>query len=185
MTRGGLRSVLGNEPRHQRDRDRGDRDVHEEDPPPADEVDDDAGDQDADRAAESGQAAPDPEGAGAFLRVSEQQHNEGERGGRGERFAGSLCESTRDQHGLVLCRAAGERCNPEHGCTDQEETPPSKEVAHPAAEEEEAARHQRVTIDDPGQTPAGEPQRLLDRGERHVHDGDVDDDHELDKRQYE
>ena len=50
-------------------------------------------------------------------------------------------------------------------------------------QEEEPAEHEGVRADHPLQVLLGEPQVHLDRGQRHVHDRDVEDHHELDHAQ--
>ena len=53
------------------------------------------------------------------------------------------------------------------------------QVARAPAEEQEAAEHQRVGVDDPLQVRVGHVEVLLDRRQRDVHDRRVEDDHEL------
>ena len=69
-----------------------------------------------------------------------------------------------------------------------EEPPPPEQVGQPAAEQEHAAEHDRVGGHHPLQALLAEVQVGLDRGQRDVHDRDVEDDHELggdDHRQHE
>ena len=62
-----------------------------------------------------------------------------------------------------------------------DEHPPAPEqVGRAPAEEQEAAEDERVGADHPLQVLLREPEVDLDRGQRHVHDRDVENDHELD-----
>ena len=61
---------------------------------------------------------------------------------------------------------------------DEEPAPP-EHVAGAAAEQQQPAEGQRVGAHHPRQAGRGEVQRGLDVGERHVHDGGVDGEHEL------
>ena len=60
-----------------------------------------------------------------------------------------------------------------------EQAPPADQVGHAPAEQQEAAEHQRVAVDDPLQRGVGDVEVGLDRRQRDVHDGRVEDDHEL------
>ena len=55
----------------------------------------------------------------------------------------------------------------------------AEDVARAAAEQQEAAERQRVPVQHPGQAGGGEVQGVLDVRQRDVHDGGVEDDHEL------
>ena len=55
----------------------------------------------------------------------------------------------------------------------------SEQVGHPAAEEKESSEHQPVGDDHPLQRALADVQVLLDGRQRHVHDRDVEHDHEL------
>src|SRR5437016_1235243 len=59
----------------------------------------------------------------------------------------------------------------------------SAEVRIPPTEEQETAEDERVRADYPLKVPFGESQVDLNRRQRHVHDCDVQDDHELDDAQ--
>src|ERR687885_313939 len=53
-----------------------------------------------------------------------------------------------------------------------------EQVAEPPAEQQEAAVRQHVRVHDPGERRLGEAEILADRGQRDVHDRDVEDDHQ-------
>src|SRR5580692_9384140 len=56
--------------------------------------------------------------------------------------------------------------------------PPAKQVGGPAAQDEQAAERDGVPGDDPLHGVRGHVQLPLDRGQRDVHDAEVEDDHE-------
>ena len=62
---------------------------------------------------------------------------------------------------------------------DEEDLLAPGQVAGAAAEEQEAAEHQRVGVHDPLQVGVRHVEVLLDRRQRDVHDRRVEDDHEL------
>ena len=49
----------------------------------------------------------------------------------------------------------------------------------PAGQEQQAAEGDEERVDDPGQVALAEVEVLLDRGQRDVHDRDVEHDHQL------
>ena len=61
---------------------------------------------------------------------------------------------------------------------DDEDPPPAEQVGELAAGEHERAEGQRVAGDDPLELGHLEIERVLDRRQRHVHDGVVEHDHE-------
>ena len=60
-----------------------------------------------------------------------------------------------------------------------EHAPASEQVGGAAAEHQEAGERDRVGVDDPLQAGGREVQAVAHRRQRHVDDGDVEDDHEL------
>ena len=60
-----------------------------------------------------------------------------------------------------------------------EDAPAAVDVAEPAAEQQQAAEGQRVGGDDPLEPGTAEAEGALDVRQRDVHDGGVEDDHEL------
>jgi hypothetical protein len=98
---------------------------------------------------------------------------------RDQRRAEPLQEAEADQGALgpgeaVEQGAGGEERQPGH-----EQAPSSEQVGHAAAQEQDAAEHDRVGGHDPLQVLLAEAEVRLDRGERHVDDRDVEDHHEL------
>ncbi len=62
---------------------------------------------------------------------------------------------------------------------DDEDPAASQLVRHPPAQHQESPEEQRIGIQDPEQVHLREMQAPLDRGQRDVHDRDIQDDHEL------
>jgi hypothetical protein len=60
----------------------------------------------------------------------------------------------------------------------EEDAAPGDEVAQPAGEQQQPAEGDQVGVDDPREARLREPKVVLDRGEGHVHDRGVEDDHE-------
>ena len=75
--------------------------------------------------------------------------------------------------------AAGQRGDAEQREAGEEEAAAAEQVARAPAEQEQAAERERVAVDDPLQALGGEPEIALDRGQRDVHDRDVEHHHEL------
>ena len=71
-------------------------------------------------------------------------------------------------------RGGGEQHDPE-----DEQAPATEQVGGAAAEHEEATEREGVRVDDPLQARRREVQAALNRRQRDVHDGGVEDDHEL------
>ena len=88
-----------------------------------------------------------------------------------------------DQRGLGPGEAGEQRADREEGDAGDEEPAPAEQVGHPAAEQQEAAEHDRVGGDHPLQALLAEVEVGLDRRQRDVHDRDVEHDHELGRHQ--
>ena len=84
----------------------------------------------------------------------------------------------RDEHLLALRQAAEQRGDREHAEAGQEDALAAEEVAEAPGEQEQAAEGDQVGVDDPGEARLREAEVVLDRGQRDVHDGDVEDDHQ-------
>jgi hypothetical protein len=166
---------------HRRERQRDDRDghVHEEDPAPVERVREHAAEQDARDRAERADAAPGAERLVALLALGERRHEDRQCGRRDDRRAEALCRAGDDQRGLAPREPRQERGGREHDETDDEHLAPADEVGHAAPEQQEAAEEEGVGADDPLEVLLREPEVGLDGGQRHVHDRDVEHDHEL------
>jgi hypothetical protein len=89
-----------------------------------------------------------------------------------------------DQSALGSGRATGQGRDREQRDPAEEHPPVTEQVSEPAAEEQEAAKRQQVTIDDPRQRGLREAEVPLDRGQRHVDDRAVENDHERAQAQH-
>ena len=116
--------------------------------------------------------------------VGEQQRDEAEGGRRGQGLAQPLREAGADERPGGLARARSHRGHAEHRDADEEHPASAEDVAEPAAEQQQAARHEHVAVHDPGEAGLGEAEVALDRRERDVHDADVEDEHELHEQQH-
>ena len=159
-----------------------DRDVDEEDPRPAERVGEDAAEQHAGRGAEAADRAPDAERDVPLAALGEGRREDRERRRRDHRRAEALERARRDQRRLRPGEAGEQRGEREHDEADQEQAPPPEQVGRAPAEQQEAAEDERVRADHPLQVLLREPEVDLDRGQRDVHDRDVQDDHELHAR---
>jgi NAD(P)-dependent dehydrogenase (short-subunit alcohol dehydrogenase family) len=106
-------------------------------------------------------------------------HHQGQHCGRGQRAADTLHRACRQQQAGRGGQAAGQRGQREQADPDEEHPPPAKDVTSPAAEQQQAAEGQGVTVQDPGQAGRAEVQAMLDFRQRDVHHRGVQDDHQL------
>ena len=169
----------GQEQRRQHDGRDPDRDVDEEDPRPAQVRGQHAAEQHADGRAGAGSGAVDPEREVPLAALGERGHQQRERRRREQRAAEALEGAEADQRGLRPGEAAEQRADGEEGEPRDEQPPAPEQVGEPAAEQQDAAEHDRVGGDHPLQVRLREVQVGLDRRQRDVHDRDVEDDHEL------
>ena len=98
---------------------------------------------------------------------------------RDERRTQSLERPEPDERLVTPSEAAQKRTDGEDDRADDEHAPAPEQVGRAAAEEQEAPEDQRIGADDPLEVLLGEPEVVLDRRQRDVHDRDVQDDHEL------
>ena len=152
--------------------------VDEEDRAPAEGGGEDAAEEHAGGDAHAADGAPDGQGGGALL-AGVGGDDDGQGGGGEHGGAGALCGAGQD-HGRGRGGGGGDQGRGgEDGQPGQEHGAAVEEVGEPAAEEQQAAGEQDVGGDDPLVVAAGERQGLPDGREGDVHDGDVEDDHEL------
>jgi hypothetical protein len=178
-----LVAALGQQAGREEDRERADRHVDPQDPLPAEVLGEDAAEQDAGRAAGAGHGAPDAERPVALRALGERRGDDGERGGGDQRGAQALEGAGDDEHDVVGRQAADERGDGEDPEPEHEQPAAAQEVGHAAAEQQEAAEDEGVGVDDPREVLAGELELAADGGQRDVHDGGVDHDHELRHRE--
>ena len=153
--------------------------LNEEDPLPAEGARQQAAEQGAGRGAAAGDAAPDAQGEIAFAALGEGRDEDRQGRRRQQRPAEALDAAEGDQRGLRPGETAGQRGAREEHETGHEHAPAAEHVGQAAAEQQEAAEEDRVGAEHPLQTLDGEVQIGPDRRQRHVHDGDVQHDHEL------
>ncbi|MCP9976871.1 hypothetical protein LUX32_03690 [Actinomadura madurae] len=158
-------------------REQGDGDVDVQAPAPVQVVGQRPADQQADRTARSGDAAPDPERLGAVLRLGERHRQQRQRGRPEQRAEPSLQGTGHQQHLDVRRRAPERRSGGEAEQRDQEGPLAAGVVGDPAAEQQQAAERQRVRGDDPLPVAVGDREVPLERRQRDVHHGGVQDDH--------
>src|SRR6266567_1950448 len=102
-----------------------------------------------------------------------EDHRSHEGGGR------PLHEPRSDQQGLTVRKATEQRGDREGRGAGDEDLLASHEVAQPPGQEHQPPEGQQVGVHDPRQRRLREMQVPLDRGQRDVHDRDVQNDHEL------
>ena len=156
-----------------------DGDVDDEDPRPAEDVGQDAAEEQAEGAAGAGDRAPDAHRAGAVLALGEGGGDDRQRRGGDQGGAEALHAARDDQHLARVGERVGGRRRAEERDADQEQPAAADEVGGAAAEEQEAAEHQRVGVDDPLQLLGAQIQIGLDRRQGDVDDRRVEHDHEL------
>ena len=158
--------------------DQADRDVDQEHRAPAGELhqhpaQDLAGDE-----PDGGDRAVQADGPGTFGAFGEAGGDEGQRGRGDDRGARALHDPRRDQQHRVLRQPAGQAGQGERDQARDEHAPPAEQVGGPAAENEKAAERDGVSRHDPLDCVGGHVQFPLDRGQRDVHDAEIEDDHE-------
>ncbi len=127
-------------------------------------------------------AAIAPQTASAFVRSStlgEGGRDDRQRGGGDQCGAEALQRAGADEHRVRGREAVDQRRDGEDRRTGDEQPSAAEKIGHPPAQQQEAAEHQRVAVDDPLQGGVGDVQVGLDRRQRDVHDGGVENDHEL------
>ena len=162
--------------RHDRDRD---RHVDEEDPLPADRVDQDAAGDDAEvppRPASDAQmpiAVARSRPAGNVVTTSASAAGD-------MSAAPKPCTARAPTRSILRGReTARQRGDREQADAGEEDAAAAEEVAEPAAQEQEAAEEQGVGVDHPLEVRRVEAEVGADRGQRDVHDRRVQHDHEL------
>lgn len=143
----------------------------------------DAADDEPERGRRAGNRSPQPEGAGAFGPSGEVGRDERERGRRGERRPQPLDGPRPEQPARGRGEPADQRGHAEQRDAGDEDPAAADDVPRPPAEQEQPAEGDGVGVEHPGQALGGEAERVVDLGERDVHDGDVEDQHELAEQQ--
>jgi hypothetical protein len=162
--------------------DDGERDVHEERPAPVQVLGEEAAQDQTDGTAAAGDRAVDAERLGALLGIGEHHGEQGERGGREQGSEDTLERSGAEHHRLVGGRTAQRGGHGEAAQAHDEGLLAAPQVGYPAAEQEQTAEGEGVGRDDPLPVAVGDAQVLLGGGQGDVHDGGVQDDHQLGQR---
>ena len=166
-------------PPGQREHGEPDRDVDEQRPPPGAEVGHGAAEQQAERHAARGHGAEQREGAVAGRLVGGAGGEQGEHARGGERGADALGAAGGHQPLGGLRQAAGQGGQGEDGQADLEGAAAAEDVPETAAEEQQAAEGEGVGVEHPGQPGRAEVEGVVDVRQRDVHDGRVEDQHQL------
>jgi hypothetical protein len=119
-----------------------DRHVDEEDPLPAQQVGEDAAEQQAERAAARRDRAPHAERLGAVVALGKRGGDDRQRGGGDERAAEALQPAGDDEPGVGRREAVQQRGGREDPDAPQEQPAPAEQVAGAPAEQQEAAEHE-------------------------------------------
>jgi hypothetical protein len=174
-----LGARAGHEAQRQRHRDHADRHVDEEDPRPRQRLREHAAEQQADRRAAGGERRPQAQRLALGIAGGEGGVDDRERRGGHEGRPDPLGRTRADQHRGGAREPIDERGGGEERDAGEEQAAAPEQVREASAQEQEAAEGQRVGVDDPLQVGRAEPQAVLDRGQRDVHDGRVEHHHQL------
>ncbi len=170
---------LGDEAQRQQHGGDPDRHVDVEGPLPRQVLGEDAAEQQADGRAADGDGRPDAQRPRALGALLEGGGHDRQRRRRDHRRAEALQRARSDEELGRGREAVEQRRDGEDDHADDEQALAPDEVGGAAAEQQEAAEGERVCVHDPLQRAGREVEVLLDRGQRHVHDGRVQHDHEL------
>ncbi len=116
--------------------DQPDREVHEEDPMPADRLRDEAAGDQADGRAARNDEAEDADRAGALARLGEHRHDHPQDDRRARRPTDALHQARGDQDRLAEREPAGQRRQGEQPEAEEEDTLAAKQVAEPPRQQE-------------------------------------------------
>ncbi len=140
--------------------------------------------QQADGAAPARDGAIDAERLGALLGVGERRRQQRQRGRGEHRAEHALKGACADQYLEAGRRAADRRGDREADQADQERLLAADQVREPSAEQQQRTERERVRRHDPLAVAVGEAEVLLRGGQGDVHDGGVQDDHQLSERDH-
>jgi hypothetical protein len=172
------RPALAKEERREREGGHADGDVDEEDPLPAEAVDNRAADQPSRGRPDPAQSPPDPERLVALGPLLEGGRDDRECARGHDRRPDALEGTRADQRVVRPGEPAEERCGSEDDEPDHEHAPAAEQVGCPPAEQEETGEGEGVGAHHPLQPLRRESELVLDRGERDGDDRRIEDDHE-------
>ncbi len=155
-----------------------DRHVDEEDPVPVDRLGEDPAGEQPDRPAARRDEGVDPDRLRLLPRLREHRDDHPQDHGRGHRAAHALYEARAHEHPLALREPAQKRCGREQREAREEDVAAPQQVAEAPRQEQQAPERDQVRVDRPSQARVREPEVVLDVGQRDVHDGHVENDHQ-------
>ena len=160
-----------------------DREIDVEDRPPVAELGQDTADEHTDRGAGTSDCAP----GGKRLRplvALEGGHDDRERCRGEHRGAEALARPSCEQGTGRAGHGRGERGCGEDAEAGQEHPASPEQISRAAAEEQQAPEDERVARDRPADRAAADVEVAREAGQRDVHGGDVEDDHQLRYQQH-
>ncbi len=173
-----LAARLAEQPRREQQGQDADRHVHQEHGPPASELDQHAAQHLARHEAHRRGGAVHAQGTGALRAFGKAGRDQGE-GRRGDqRGAGALHHARGDEQKRVAGQPAGQRRRREDQQPGHEHAAPAEYVRGASAQDQQATERDRVSGHDPLHRRRREAEFSLDRRQGHVHDAEVQDDHE-------
>ena len=161
----------------QGDRQQADRHVDEEDPLPAEGVDEHAPDERAHGHPDADARSPDPE-RGLALAGRELLRDQGEHRSEHRRAADSLQAAGEVERERVRGEPREERGGREGGEPDREDELAAQPVGQRPRHQRERGQGEDVGVDHPLQVGQARAEVTLDLGQRDVHDRDVEQEHE-------
>ena len=169
---------VSQQPRGHRDGRDSDRDVHQEHRAPAGELHQDAAENLASHETDRGGRAVHAERPVAQVALGEAGGDQRQGRRRDQGGARALQDAGGDEQDRVVREAAGQRGRGEDQQADDEHPAAAQQVGGSPAEHQQAAERDRVAGDDPLHGGGGEPELALDRRQGHVHDAEIQHDHE-------
>ena len=160
----------------------GEHDVHVHRPAPVEQLRERAAEQQAGRGAGAADRSVDAERLRSLLWIGERRRQHGEHGRGEQRRKAALHGARADQHFEARCRPADGGRAREAQQADDERRLAADEVADPPAQQQQRPERECVCGDHPLARVVAEREVGLRRREGDVHDGDVEDDHELGER---
>jgi hypothetical protein len=160
--------------------------VDQENPAPAEaeevECDQAAAEHRADDDGQPGHGPGKAEGGGALV-LGEARVNDGQHLRHHQRGAGTLKQPPGDQRGAVRCQATQRRGKREQPDPGEKDLAVAEKIAETATREKPECEDQQIAGNHPLQRCDAGTCRPLDRGQRNVDDGDVEQVHEIGEKQ--
>ena len=163
-------------PKRNQDDQKRDRKIDKKNGAPGDVLDQPATHHGADSGSDCAKARPGPDGATAFI-LRKRTTDDGETAGNEERRAESLKRPGSDQLADVPSKSARGRRRGEQRNADQKNAATAVVIAKRTADEQQRGEQKRVGFDHPLQVNGGGVEARLQRRQRDVDDGAVDEGH--------